>query len=182
MDEYDGIRPTGSGIEGPSVSVSGIQGSSVSTINKFRPPPGFMDDQVQDDSGIAAMAPELMLTKLRAQAGPWHGLAKFLPVLASRGWDASAVDGETGITPAAQNKMLVASTVYDSLVGGGAPQALLDVFGAPGGEDLLYPFRFLGAQARLDAATYIVANNLNETVRASHCSMQHAAYSRTCTE
>lgn len=48
------------------------------------------------------MSPEEMLQRLRARAGRWHTLARFLPVLYQSGYDSGAVDEATGITPALQ--------------------------------------------------------------------------------
>jgi hypothetical protein len=74
----------------------------------------------------------------------------------------------TGITPAEQNLWVVAATVYDSLTaaaaaGAARPELLRHFEG--GGDRLLYHFRFLPAQRRVDAAEYIAANGLEPPVR-----------------
>ena len=44
-----------------------------------------------------------MLNRIRADAGPWHQLAKLLPALTRAGIDATAVEAETGLERARQN-------------------------------------------------------------------------------
>jgi hypothetical protein len=56
----------------------------------------------------AAEDPLALLDRLRADAGPWHELAKTLPALARAGIDATAVEAETGLERARQNTWAVA--------------------------------------------------------------------------
>jgi hypothetical protein len=124
-----------------------------------------MDDAVVDDA-TANMNPDILLNRLRSRAGHWHQLAKLVPALNSKGYDSSAIDESTGVTPLEQNRWVVAGTVYDSLVKAGElPQTLLSAFDQ-GGEMKLYHFRFLPAEKRSAAARYIVANDLDDQVRA----------------
>ena len=142
--------------------LGGIGGTELGppTVNKYRPPAGFMNEQLPDD-GTQSMDAEQMLSKLRSRAGHWHQLAKYVPALLGKGYDSNAIDAVTGITPLEQSRWTVAGTVYDSIAGpGGLPQPLLDRFN-DGGEELLYHFRFLGAERRLEAARFIVARNLD---------------------
>lgn len=122
-----------------------------------------MNDAPTVDASTAAMGEEEMIGKLRSRAGHWFQLAKIIPALAAKGFDSNALDELTGITPVEQSLWVVASTVYDSLA------ASPEVAGEPGllkhfesgGEALLYHFRFLPAEKRVDAAKYIAANDLS---------------------
>jgi hypothetical protein len=117
-----------------------------------------MNDTI-DDNPANKMRPEEMLARLRAGGGKWYQLAKFIFALNNKGYDAPTIDGLTGINPVTQNKMIVAGTVYDSLVGKLAPEVL--EFFDQGGEDLLFPFRFLSVDRRVQAASYIVNKRLD---------------------
>lgn len=132
------------------------------THNRFRPPPGFMDDRLKNDI-TANMDANDMLNKLRSRAGKWHELAKYFPGLNAKGVDTAGIDEATGITPAQQNKFMVAGTVHDSLVSSGKVSAeIISYFDSDEGADLLYPFRFLAAERRVAAALYVVQNALEE--------------------
>lgn len=52
-----------------------------------------------------------MLNRIRADAGPWHQLAKLLPALTRAGVDATAVEAETGLERARQNVWAVSEQV-----------------------------------------------------------------------
>lgn len=54
------------------------------------------------DAPVAGFAQD-MLNRIRADAGPWHQLAKLLPALTRAGLDATAVEAETGLERARQN-------------------------------------------------------------------------------
>lgn len=132
--------------------------------NKYRPPPGFMNENVQDPA-LAQADPQQLLNRLRAQAGQWHELAKCLPILYAKGFDTSTIAEITGVNPVDQNRWVVAGTVYDSLVATGQVEPEVLSFFDAGGDFLLYHFRFLAAERRAAAANYIVANGLDEQVR-----------------
>ena len=83
-----------------------------------RPPAGFMGDNVQDPS-LNTQDPQVLISKLRSNAGHWHQLGKLLPILYSKGIDSNMVAELTGINPADQNSWIVAGTVYDSIAAGG---------------------------------------------------------------
>ncbi|KAF8061091.1 RAF1 [Scenedesmus sp. PABB004] len=165
------ILPGGSGQFGASpgrprpgigLSEDGPGGAGGGAVpNKYRPPPGFMNADAQDPAA-SALDPQEMLSKLRAGAGHWHALAKFLPVLYAKGLDTNAVAELTGINPVDQNRWVVAGTVYDSIAATGqVPEPVLRFFDA-GGDELLYHFRFLAAERRAAAAQYVVANGLDD--------------------
>lgn len=128
--------------------------------NRFRPPPGFMDTETPDTSNMKG-DPQELLNRLRTRAGSWHDLGKIIPVLHNEGFDSTVIDEMTGINPAQQNLLAVASTVYDSLKQSQRlPPAVLNHF-EYNGEHLLYPFRFLAAERRVAAAEYIYASSLD---------------------
>lgn len=133
------------------------------TLNKYRPPAGFMNDTLPEDS-TANMEPQEMLNRLRSRAGHWHELAKLFPALNSKGFDSATIDEMTGITPAEQNKWIVAATVYESVKASSAvPRETLTRFNGEG-YDLLYPFRFLSAERRAAAANYLVEQGMDAPV------------------
>lgn len=77
-----------------------------------------MGDNVQDPS-LNTQDPQVLISKLRSNAGHWHQLGKLLPILYSKGIDSNMVAELTGINPADQNSWIVAGTVYDSIAAGG---------------------------------------------------------------
>lgn len=165
-----GERPMGGpggGLGGPGLAAPGAPPGERPLPNRYRPPAGFMNETPTIDEATSAMSADEMLGKLRARAGHWFQLAKIIPALAAKGYDSSTIDEATGITPAEQNLWVVAATVYDSLAASPAvaeSPALLQHF-VSGGEELLYHFRFLPAERRVDAAQYIAANDLSAAVR-----------------
>ncbi|GFR49049.1 hypothetical protein Agub_g11075 [Astrephomene gubernaculifera] len=164
-DKQQGARPGGEGSFLPDESSLGLVSNQAlpggpPMLNKYRPPAGFMNETLPDDS-TANTDPQEMLNKLRSRAGHWHDLAKFIPALNSKGYSAAVIDELTGITPAEQNKWVVSGTVYESVKASPAvPREVLSRFDGAG-VDLLYPFRFLSAERRVAAAQYIVAQNLD---------------------
>ncbi|KXZ54590.1 hypothetical protein GPECTOR_4g655 [Gonium pectorale] len=122
-----------------------------------------MNDTLPDDA-TANADPQELLNRLRARSGHWHELAKFIPALNSKGYNAGVIDEMTGITPAEQNKWVVSATVYESVKASPAvPREVLARFNGDG-VDLLYPFRFLSAERRVVAAVYIVEQELDPTM------------------
>lgn len=133
--------------------------------NRYRPPQGFMNESIKEDASIAKMTPDDMLNRLRARAGAWYTLAKFITPLYQQSFDSTIIDEATGITPAQQNKWVVAGTIYDSLVDSGKVSAkTLEYFEDQKGCDLLYPFRFLNNDARVQCAQFVMDNKLEEPV------------------
>ncbi|GLC33519.1 hypothetical protein PLESTM_000080200 [Pleodorina starrii] len=122
-----------------------------------------MNETLPDDATVNT-DPQELLNKLRARAGHWHELAKFIPALNSKGYNSAVIDEITGITPAEQNKWVVSATVYESVKASPAvPAEVLRRFNGEG-VDLLYPFRFLSAERRVAAAQYIVEQELDPTM------------------
>ncbi|KAG2426314.1 hypothetical protein HXX76_013071 [Chlamydomonas incerta] len=159
-------KPGGSNADNflPDDSTLGLVGESLvggpATLNKYRPPAGFMNENLPEDA-YSSMEPQEMLNKLRSRAGHWHELAKLMAPLNSSGYSSTSIDEMTGITPLEQSKWVVAATVYESVKASPAvsPETLRH-FNA-GGEDLLHPFRFLSAERRVAAAQYIAEQNLD---------------------
>jgi len=131
----------------------------------YRPPAGFMNDAPAVDEAALKMSDEEMISKLRGRAGRWYDLAKLIPALNVKGFDSNMLDDLTGINPAEQNLWMVGSTVHESLIAGRVAAEVLQHF-EQDGASLLYHFRFLPAERRVDAARYIQANNLSAAVRA----------------
>lgn len=163
-------KPGGASMDNflPDDSTLGLVGESLvggpATLNKYRPPAGFMNENLPEDA-YSSMDPQEMLNKLRARAGHWHELAKLMAPLNSSGYSSSAIDELTGITPLEQSKWVVAATVYESVKASPAvsPDTLRHF--NQGGEELLHPFRFLSAERRVSAAQYIAEQNLDPPVR-----------------
>ena len=135
-----------------------------------------------------------MLRRLRDSAGAWHTLAGYLPHLARAGVDSSAIESDTGIERVQQNAWLVAvqvrlplatsAVIFAGLTNSGVlqgPVLLMQVhqslqkspectketiqyFDVEGADVLLYEPRFLSAEVRPAAATYIAANQLEPPV------------------
>lgn len=55
---------------------------------------------------------QVLVNKLRANAGHWHELAKMLPVLAAAGMDSTAIESETGVERVQQNAWTVSVQVW----------------------------------------------------------------------
>ncbi|KAG2436105.1 hypothetical protein HYH02_011615 [Chlamydomonas schloesseri] len=158
-------KPGGGGVDNflPDDSTLGLVGESLvggpATLNKYRPPAGFMNETLPEDA-YSSMEPQEMLNKLRARAGRWHELAKLIAPLNSAGYSSSSIDEITGVTPLEQNKWVVAATVYESIKASGIAPEVLRHFDQ-GGEELLPPFRFLSAERRVSAAQYIAEQDLD---------------------
>lgn len=93
------IIPNQSGTGASSGLSGGVGLSGVGPVQQnFRPPPGFMDVDKPEDAGApSGMDANQMLDRLRAQAGPWHELAKLFQLLQGLGYDSSAVEEATGL-------------------------------------------------------------------------------------
>lgn len=115
----------------------------------------------------AAANPQELLAKLKSNAGYWHELAKYLPILQAAGYDWMYIENETGIERALQSIWAIAGLVYDTLkAAGNFPAEKLPYFDAEDSEYKLYPMRILPVDARASVAEYIVDQNLSTTVRA----------------
>ena len=106
----------GADLGGSGTGVFGVEGATntPTTANRFRPPPGFMNEQQAED-GTAKMTPEAMLSRLSSGAGMWYEVARYFPALNARGYSSSDISEATGVAPVQQNSWLVGSTVYESL-------------------------------------------------------------------
>ncbi|KAK9839810.1 hypothetical protein WJX81_003436 [Elliptochloris bilobata] len=140
----------------------GLDANTNTPANPFRPPPGFMDSAPGQQAPAQTEDPQTMLNKIRADAGPWHQLAKLLPALVRAGIDATAVEAETGLERARQNVWAVSEQVYESLARSGeVPPDEMAYFDPEGGEDLLYGLRFLPIDKRPAIARFIVERQMD---------------------
>ena len=109
--------------------------------SRYRPPPGFMNETINEDETVNLTADE-MLNKLRSRAARWYTLAKYIPALYKQSYTASIIDETAGITPAEQSRMAVAGTVHESLkMSGQVPASVMAAFDNEG-DQLLYPLRW----------------------------------------
>ena len=132
------------------------------TLRNFRPPPGFMDadggNQVESD-----MPAQDMLNRLQAQAGHWHELAKLLPALQSKGFDAFAVEEATGLERKTQNLWFSTASIYDALKKSGLiDPKVMAYYDIDGTEELLHELRFLSLSQRCAAVAYIAQKGLDQ--------------------
>ncbi|KAK9807048.1 hypothetical protein WJX72_012001 [[Myrmecia] bisecta] len=97
-----------------------------------------------------------MLREIHSGAAHWHTLAAYFPQLQRAGFDGLAVEVETGLARATQNVYQVALNVYKSLEKSeDMSREQLAFFDQDGGPERLYELRFLSADARAAAATYV---------------------------
>lgn len=100
------VPENGAGLSGGMDAI----GDSISTPtppSRYRPPAGFMNDEIDEDS-TANLEPQEMINKLRSKAARWYTLAKYIPSLYKQQYDSSILADLTGITPVVQNKWIVA--------------------------------------------------------------------------
>ncbi|GAX76910.1 hypothetical protein CEUSTIGMA_g4356.t1 [Chlamydomonas eustigma] len=139
-------------------------GDSVTTPtppSRYRPPAGFMNEDGLLEDETSKMSPEEMMNRLRTRAGQWHMLAKCIPSLYKLSYTSANIDEISGITPSEQSRWVVASTIHDSLrLSGKVPPDVMAAF-EDGGDELLFPFRYVAVEYRVAAALYIVENRLS---------------------
>lgn len=136
--------------------------SDAPTVRNFRPPPGFMDAVGGPEAEVDA-SPQEMLLRLQAQAGLWHQLARLLPALQRKGYDATAVEEATGLERKVQNIWTSAASIYSSLQKSGeVSPSVLAHYDSPGGEFLLHELRYLSTRQRIAAVGYIAENNIDQ--------------------
>lgn len=115
-----------------------------------------------EEAEAAAASPQDMLRRLQAQAGRWHELARLLPLLQAKGFDAMAVEEATGLERRMQNVWTSASSIYRSLdKSGEVSSRTMQYFDSPGGELLLHELRFLSLKQRIAAVEYIASSELD---------------------
>lgn len=150
--------------EGKGASTGNLAESGEQTAYRnFRPPPGFMDAEVNESEDVD-ISPEVMLKRIQAQAGPWHELAKLLPILQSKGFDANVVEEATGLEKRMQNIWTSSASIYTALKKSGkVPEPVLKHFDSVGGEILLHELKFLSLQQRVSAVEFIAKNDLDPT-------------------
>ena len=131
-------------------------------FTNFRPPPGFMDDNVEDSS-VPSLNTEEMLNRLQQGRGKWHELAGYLPKLQREGIDGSIVEEMSGVDRRTQNLWVNSSMVYASLKKSGSmSEDTLAYFDQDGGHLLLSDLRFLSVDQRVATAQYIVSQRMDD--------------------
>jgi hypothetical protein len=96
------------------------------------------------------------LQKLRRREGTWVDWGHLCQQLSKAGWRSEQIFAETGIEPSVQNRLTVASQVYDSL---GDPH--VQTYFRTAGSDVLYELRLLSQQQRLACAQFIAERRLD---------------------
>ncbi|GFZ14567.1 hypothetical protein Acr_24g0007570 [Actinidia rufa] len=120
----------------------------------FRPPPSPLPAQFRslDTNG--------RLEILANRFGLWFEYAPLIPTLTQEGFSPSSLEELTGISGVEQNRLLVAAQVRQSLVSSKIDPQTLSFFDR-GGAEILYEIRLLSASQRVEAARYVVDNNLD---------------------
>ncbi|XP_057475668.1 rubisco accumulation factor 1.1, chloroplastic-like [Actinidia eriantha] len=120
----------------------------------FRPPPSPLPAQFRslDTNG--------RLEILANRFGLWFEYAPLIPTLTQEGFSPSSLEELTGISGVEQNRLLVAAQVRQSLVSSKIDPQTLSFFDK-GGAEILYEIRLLSASQRVEAARYVVDNNLD---------------------
>jgi len=157
--------PGGGSIVGGGLELPGDQ-VVAPTYNKFRPPPGFAQEDNSTkwselDSQLKQMDPNQLMDMLSARAGYWHTLAKIIPILNRAGFDGKLLEDITGIDSRTQNLWMMSASVYDSLkLSSEMSQEEVKYFdNMDQGPSMLSEFRFVGEDAlRIPAAKFIAAN------------------------
>ncbi|PSR92913.1 Rubisco accumulation factor 1.2 like [Actinidia chinensis var. chinensis] len=120
----------------------------------FRPPPSPLPAQFRslDTNG--------RLEILANRFGLWFEYAPLIPTLTQEGFSPSSLEELTGISGVEQNRLLVAAQVRQSLISSKIDPQTLSFFDK-GGAEILYEIRLLSASQRVEAARYVVDNNLD---------------------
>eukprot|EP00898_Chlorokybus_atmophyticus_P004041 jgi/Chlat1/4638/Chrsp3S05593 len=115
-------------------------------------------NQEEEGGYGSALTAQEQLQILRERQGLWHELARVVPLLLRSGYSPNAIDAETGLTGAEQNRWTVAAQVLESLRAAGMDPDALGYFDVDGA-DVLYELRILNNTQRRQAAEYILDNN-----------------------
>ena len=129
----------------------------------FSPPPGFMNatssDIDADDTAAAGQNTDSMLSRLRANAGKWHQLAKVILALQQSGIDGQTVQDISGLERRTQHLWVSTLSVYQSIkMSGQLTDEQLKVFDH--NPESLNELRMLSASQRTPAARYIAEHGL----------------------
>lgn len=106
------------------------------------------------------MSVEEKLSILSDRRGLWHEYAPVLTSLQRAGFTATVIDDTCGINGVEQNTIVVATQVYKSLQASGLGAVDLSFFDN-GGAEVLYEFRTLSTQQRMNAARYAIDERLD---------------------
>lgn len=118
----------------------------------------LMPEQPQSASLSQQQASELLQT-LRQKEGNWVEWGKSCQQLQKAGYDNQTIFEETGLQPVHQNQVIVAAQVYESIIQAGASEEVKTYF-AQKGSDIIYEFRILPPNKRVEAATLAMDKQL----------------------
>ncbi len=118
--------------------------------SSFRPPV----EKISDDEAQA------LLLQLRRKEGGWIAWGQACERLQKSGYSSLVIFEETGFEAVHQLQVSVGLKVYDSLVEGQAPAAVLEHYHRKG-SDILYELRQLGQENRIKAAQFCLERNLD---------------------
>lgn len=108
------------------------------------------DDEVRD-----------LLRSLRQKEGNWINWGKLCRTLHQAGYDPQDIFEETGFEGIVQNQVIVAAQVYDSIAENEALSEAMRAYCQGPHSDVLYEFRVLNQQQRLDAVALATQKNLD---------------------
>jgi Rubisco Assembly chaperone C-terminal domain/Rubisco accumulation factor 1 alpha helical domain/Rubisco accumulation factor 1 helix turn helix domain len=128
-------------------------------------PDAIMTDLSQDTANsnpeLANDAQSLLLL-LRRKQGSWVEWGKACQALQKMGYTAQQIFEETGFEPIHQNQVIVGSQVYTTMVSSGVADEVQRHFERTG-SDTLYEFRILTQTERANAASFVLAHQLDST-------------------
>lgn len=125
-----------------------------------------MSDLPHSDAASPPDSPtEVLLRSLRRKEGTWVEWGQACQQLQKLGQSPQAIFEATGFEPVHQNQVIAAAQVYQNLVSGNAPAAVLEHF-QQRGSDILYELRILTQAERVGGATLIWQHQLD--VEAAH--------------
>lgn len=124
-----------------------------------------MTDSPQQYQSPAETLPEeesqALLQQLRRKEGNWVSWGKACQRLQRSGFSSNAIFEDTGFEAAQQNMVIIAASVYDSLLKGEAAAAVQSYF-TDRGSAVLYELRQLDQNQRVKTATLAMERNLDE--------------------
>jgi hypothetical protein len=104
-----------------------------------------------------------LLQQLRRKEGNWVSWGKACQSLQRSGFSSNAIFEDTGFEAVQQNLVIIAASVYESLIKGDAPAAVIEYFGDRGSA-VLYELRQLDQGQRVKTATFAMERQLDEEV------------------
>eukprot|EP00803_Ostreobium_quekettii_P001885 evm.model.scf_145EXC.4 EVM.evm.TU.scf_145EXC.4 scf_145EXC:60741-67612(+) len=159
------IVPGGESRSPPQVAIDDDGSINKTPSNRYRPPPGFMDEErlqqaVMKEGKVPGNA-DAMLQRVRGGVGKWHERAAMLEPLRAAGFDGSALEDAAGVPRKEQSVMRIAGDIRESLMGGAISEEALRAYDVDGAYFMLYELRFLKAEQRARGAQYIADHGLD---------------------